>query len=146
MANEQGRASDYAITSASNECDWPDCFTAHDLKKGGRKQDDRNRHRPPRRRRVCSALGDEARLEFSVLEDTVNVAAGLEQEDQDGGLRLVVSRDFLVAAARKRMVGSGGRSPFCTLRGRARTVDLLGALPFGHGPATGAEGAVALVG
>jgi adenylate cyclase len=45
----------------------------------------------------CGAVGDEARLEFSVLGDTVNVAARLEQETKAVGLRLVVSRDVLAA-------------------------------------------------
>jgi adenylate cyclase len=78
----------------------------------------------------CGAVGDEARLEFSVLGDTVNVAARLEQETKAVGLRLVVSRNFL-AAAGETVVGRewqplGSR----ILRGRARPIDLLGAQPF----------------
>src|SRR6266404_3380469 len=46
----------------------------------------------------CGAVGDEARLEFTVLGDTVNVAARLQQETKAVGLRLVVSRNLLAAA------------------------------------------------
>src|SRR5258708_38123934 len=46
----------------------------------------------------CGAVGDETRLEFTVLGDTVNVAARLQQETKAVGLRLVVSRNLLAAA------------------------------------------------
>jgi adenylate cyclase len=78
----------------------------------------------------CGAIGDEARLEFSVLGDTVNIAARLEQETKAVGLQLVVSRNLLAAA------GEGADGPQWrplgsrALRGRARPVDLLGAQPF----------------
>ena len=78
----------------------------------------------------CGAVGDEARLEFAVLGDTVNVAARLEQETKTAGLRLVVSRSFLAAAGETadgrtwRPLGSRA------LRGRARAIDLLGAQPY----------------
>ena len=87
----------------------------------------------------CGAVGDEARLEFSVLGDTVNVAARLEQETKTVGLRLVVSGDLLAAAGETangmewRPLGSR------TLRGRARAVDLLGAQPFQQRSANGEE-------
>ncbi len=44
------------------------------------------------------AIGDESRLEFTVLGDSVNVAARLEQETKSAGLPLIVSKDLLDAA------------------------------------------------
>ncbi|SEF07677.1 adenylate cyclase [Rhizobiales bacterium GAS188] len=87
----------------------------------------------------CGAVGDEARLEFSVLGDTVNVAARLEQETKTVGLRLVVSRNFLATAGEtadgREWQPLGSR----TLRGRARAVDLFGAQPFQQRSANGEE-------
>jgi len=78
----------------------------------------------------CGAVSDEARLEFTVLGDTVNVAARLEQETKVAGLRLVVFCNFLAAAGEtvdgREWQPLGPR----TLRGRARPIDLLGAQPF----------------
>lgn len=44
------------------------------------------------------AIGDDARLEFTVLGDAVNVAARLEQATKDHRVGLLVSREALVAA------------------------------------------------
>jgi adenylate cyclase len=46
----------------------------------------------------CGVLGDEDRLEFTVLGDTVNVAARLEAHTKDLGVQLVVSEAVLCAA------------------------------------------------
>jgi adenylate cyclase len=78
----------------------------------------------------CGAVGDETRLEFAVLGDTVNVAARLEHETKAVGLQLVVSRGFLEAAGET--VDSRDWQPLGEriLRGRAQPIDLLGARPF----------------
>jgi adenylate cyclase len=78
----------------------------------------------------CGAIGDEARLEFSVLGDTINVAARLEQETKTVGLQLVVSRNLLAAAGERADGPQWQPLGSRTLRGPARPVDLLGALPF----------------
>ena len=80
----------------------------------------------------CGAVGDETRLEFAVLGDTVNIAARLEQETKAVGLRLVVSRAFLAAAGEtidgRDWQPLGAR----TLRGRTQPIELLGAHPFSN--------------
>src|SRR5260370_4440258 len=73
----------------------------------------------------CGAVGDETRLEFAVLGDTVNIAARLEQETKAVGLRLVVSSAFLAAAGEA--VDGRDWQPLGarTLRGRTQTIELL---------------------
>jgi adenylate cyclase len=44
------------------------------------------------------AIGDDTRLEFTVLGDTVNVAARLEEEAKRAGIPLIVSEDLLTAS------------------------------------------------
>jgi adenylate cyclase len=78
----------------------------------------------------CGAIGDKARLEFSVLGDTVNVAARLEQETKTVGLPLVVSRNLLAAAGERADGRQWQPLGSRTLRGRARPIDLFGAQPF----------------
>lgn len=46
----------------------------------------------------CGTVGDSTRLEFTVLGDTVNVAARLEQLTKDIGKPIAVSQEVLVAA------------------------------------------------
>ena len=46
----------------------------------------------------CGAVGDASRLEFTVLGDTVNVAARLQEATKQSGFPLVVSEALLGAA------------------------------------------------
>ena len=65
----------------------------------------------------------------------MNIAARLEQETKVVGLPLVVSRAFLTAAEEAVDGRNWQQLGARTLRGRAQTVDLLGALPFSNAPA-----------
>ena len=79
----------------------------------------------------CGAVGDDSRLEFTVLGDTVNVAARLEQTAKLGGHALLVSEELLTAAGD--LEGTGWtRLPPQTLRGRSQPV-----VVFAHGAAAG---------
>jgi adenylate cyclase len=84
----------------------------------------------------CGAVGDDTRLEFTVLGDTVNIAARLEEETKAVGLRLVVSRTFLAAAGEKMDGRDWQRLGARCLRGRTRPVDLFGAQPFSNAQRT----------
>ena len=72
----------------------------------------------------CGAVGDDRRLEFTVLGDTVNVAARLEQLTKAVGYPLIVSRALLDAAGED--AGGWSALPAAPLRGRHGQIPLYG--------------------
>ena len=72
----------------------------------------------------CGAVGDDSRLEFAVLGDTVNVAARLEAETKRAGLPLIVSRALLEAADAAE--ADWTPLPPTQLRGRTQPMEIFG--------------------
>ena len=67
----------------------------------------------------CGAVGDASRLEFTVLGDTVNVAARLEEATKKASLPLVVSEALLTAAGVDPIAEAGWIAlPDTAIRGR----------------------------
>jgi adenylate cyclase len=71
---------------------------------------------------VAGAVGDDARLEFTVLGDAVNVAARLEEVAKAADERLVVSAALLAAAGAG--TGRWRRLAQDHVRGRAEALAL----------------------
>jgi adenylate cyclase len=70
------------------------------------------------------AVGDDTRLEFTVLGDTVNVANRLEQATKIHGVALIASADTVKAAAED--VAHWRDLGFAELRGRAKPLHIMG--------------------
>lgn len=70
------------------------------------------------------AVGDDTRLEFTVLGDAVNIANRLEQATKIHGVPLIVSADTLEGAGED--VGLWRDLGFAELRGRAEPLHILG--------------------
>lgn len=76
----------------------------------------------------CGAVGTEERLEFTVLGDTVNVAARLQEECKTTGLSFVASREVL-AEAGETPEGWVAMAPH-PVRGRDGDLTLFGQKPY----------------
>ena len=72
----------------------------------------------------CGAVGTASRLEFTVLGDTANVAARIEQETKSAGHTLMVSDALLTAAGVDLAAGGWEPLPTRALRGRHQPITL----------------------
>ncbi len=73
---------------------------------------------------IAGTLGDESRMEYTVVGDTVNAAQRIEQMTRDLGAPLLISAELLAAAGISETDGGWDEVPEQVVRGRTRPIRL----------------------